>query len=196
MPRLLVTAAETSSSLAAMVATVDAEPPEYRHKTSPDGMVTVAFTDIEGSTEWMERLGEERWLELMLDHGRLVRGCVGAHGGDAARSTGDGFLLVFGGATAALAFAVDLQQALAGDDLRVRVGMHTGNVFRTGDDLFGRTVVLAARITGSAQGGEVLVSAACREYTEHLRRWQYGPGRELSLKGLVATEWVYPLRWS
>jgi class 3 adenylate cyclase len=191
-----VSAAETSASVAAIVATVDAEPPEYRHKTSPDGMLTVAFTDIEGSTELMERLGEEPWLELMLDHGRLVRGCVAAHGGDVARSMGDGFLLVFGGATAALGFAVDLQRALAADELRVRVGMHTGNVFRTGDDLFGRTVVLAARITGWARGGEVLVSAACRDYTEHLGRWQYGPGRELSLKGLVATEWVYPLQWS
>jgi class 3 adenylate cyclase len=191
-----VTSAETSPSLAAIVATVEAKPPEYRHQTSPDGMLTVAFTDIEGSTALMERLGEERWLELMLEHGRLVRGCVAAHSGDVARSLGDGYLLVFGGASAALAFAVDFQRALASEDLRVRVGMHTGNVFRAEDDLFGRTVVLAARITGAAQGGEVLVSAACREYTEHLGRWDYGPGRELSLKGLVAREWVYPLAWS
>ncbi len=181
--------------MAAIVATVESEPPEYRDQTSPDGMLTVAFTDIEGSTAMMERIGEERWMALMLDHGRLVRGCVSAHGGDVARSLGDGFLLVFGGASAALGFAVDLQQALASDEIRVRVGMHTGNVFRAEDDLFGRTVVLAARITGAAEGAEVLVSAACREYTEHLGLWRYGRGRELSLKGLVARETVYPLEW-
>jgi class 3 adenylate cyclase len=69
-------------------------------------------------------------------------------------------------------------------------------VFRAEDDLFGRTVVVAARITGAAGGGEVRVSAAVREYTEHLGVWHYGPGRELSLKGLVAREWVYPLEWA
>jgi class 3 adenylate cyclase len=198
-----VTPSETSPSLAAIVAQVGAEVPAYRDRTSPDGMMTVAFTDIEGSTEMMERLGEDRWLQLMFIHNGIVRECVDDHGGEVVKSQGDGFMVVFASASRALDCAVGLQRALerhnAGDvpeTLRVRVGLHTGNIFHTDEDFLGRAVVLAARITGQARGGEILVSAACREYTRHVGRWRYGQALELSLKGLANVERVYRLEWS
>jgi adenylate cyclase len=200
---LSVPSGETSPSLAAIVEEVGQDLPAYREKTSPDGMFTVAFTDIEGSTEMMERLGEDPWIEVMSIHNRIVRECVAEHGGEVVKSRGDGFMIVFSSASAALDFAVALLRSLArynaaepARSLRVRVGLHTGNIFQLDDDFLGKAVVLAARITGRARGGEILVSAACREYTLLVVRWRYGEAMELRLKGLAGVERVYPLDWS
>lgn len=198
----VVTAAETSPSLAAIVAAVDPELTGFRHQTSPDGLMTIVFTDVVGSTAMMEQLGEDRWLELMFLHNRLVRGCVSGHGGEVVKSQGDGFMAVFASAAASLRFAVELQEVLArhndehpDEQLGVRVGIHTGQIYAADEDFLGRAVVLAARITGQARGGEILVSAVSRGYTEALRHWRYGRSAELSLKGLAARHRVYALEW-
>lgn len=198
-----MTSEETSPSLAAIVAAVAAEVPDYRDRTSPDGMLTVVFTDIEGSTGLIGTLGEQPWLSLMLDHNRIVRECVSAHGGDVVKSQGDGFMVVFASAGAALACAVSLQRVVAeydasndGPALRIRIGAHTGNIFETEQDFLGIAVVIAARITGHARGGEILISAAVREYTERLGRWRYGQPSDLSLKGIPEAQRVYPLVWN
>jgi class 3 adenylate cyclase len=200
---LSVPSSETSPSLAALVEEVGADLPGCRDKTSPDGMLTVAFTDIEGSTEMMERLGDESWVGVMFAHNRIVRECVVAHGGEVIKSRGDGFMIAFASAAAALDCAVELQRLLSRRNateparpLHVRVGLHTGNIFQLDDDFLGKAVVLAARITGRARGGEILVSAACREYTRSVGRWRYGQAMELKLKGLAGAELVYPLEWS
>lgn len=200
---LFVPSSETSPSLAAMVEEMGPDLPVCREKTSPDGMLTLAFTDIEGSTEMMESMGENRWVEVMFIHNQIVRRCVEGHGGDVIKSRGDGFMIAFASASAALDCAVELQRVLSRynaaepiQPLRVRVGLHTGNIFQLDDDFLGKAVVLAARITGHAQGGEVLVSSACREYTRSVGRWRYGPAMELRPKGLASVEQVYPLDWS
>lgn len=201
--RLSVSRSETSPSLASIVEEMGSDLPVCREKTSPDGMLTVAFTDIEGSTEMMERLGENRWLDVMSTHNRIVRDCVEEHGGEVIKSRGDGFMVTFASASAALDCAVELQRMLSrynsrepARPLRVRVGMHTGNIFHLDDDFLGKAVVLAARITGHASGGEILVSAACREYTRSVGRWRYGQAIELRPKGLASIEQVYALDWS
>jgi class 3 adenylate cyclase len=200
---LEVSSNETSPSLAAIVASVDTEFEYFRDQTSPDGMMTIAFTDIVESTAQMETLGEERWLQLMRTHSRIVRGCIEAHDGELVKSQGDGFMVVFASATGAQEFAIALQRALAGhnaagvDHLRVRIGLHTGKIFAADpdQDYLGRAVVLAARITGKAGAGEILVSEACRGYTLHLNRWEYGPAVALRLKGITGQEYAYPLEW-
>lgn len=189
--------------IAAIVSEVDPDMGHYRARTSPDGMMTIAFTDLEGSTAMMERLGEQRWLELILSHNQLVRECVQSHSGDVVKSQGDGFMVAFASTSAALSCAVELQWALEAhnernpeDPLLVRMGLHAGNIFQTEDqDFLGKTVVMAARITGRARGGEVLVSAACKQYTDSLGLWRYGAPSELTLKGLSADQRVYPLDW-
>jgi class 3 adenylate cyclase len=185
------------------VAEVDVAPLEFRAETSPDGMMTIVFTDVEGSTEMLERLGEDPWFEMMMDHNRLVRTTVSHHGGKVVKSQGDGFMVLFASATAALGFAIALQRALLrhnpgspDEPLRVRIGMHTGSVLQAEEDYLGRAVVLAARITGRARGGEILVSEACRDYTEHVGSWRYGRPAELSLKGLTSIQRVFPLDWA
>ena len=202
VPTLSVTPEETSPSLAAIVADVDPELPDCRDQTSPDGMMTIVFTDIEGSTAMMERLGEENWIALLQTHNRLVCQLVGERGGSVVKSQGDGFMLAFRSAGAALNCAAELQRAVARSnetqperELRVRIGVHTGNMFELDGDFLGRSVVLAARITGRARGGEVLVSAASKQYTERLGRWDFGRPTLLSLKGLADAECVYSLDW-
>jgi eukaryotic-like serine/threonine-protein kinase len=200
--RLSVPTGETSPSLATIVAEMGSELHGCRENTSPDGMLTVAFTDIEASTEMMERLGEDRWLDVMATHNRIVRDCVEEYGGEVIKSRGDGYMVTFASASAALDCAVELQRMLSrynaresAQPLRVRVGMHTGNIFHLDDDFLGKAVVLAARITGHARGGEILVSAACREYTSSVGRWRYGQAIELRPKGLASVEQVYSLDW-
>ena len=165
--------------------------------------MTIMFTDIERSTEMLERLGENRWLEIILTHNRIVRDCASDHGGDVVKSQGDGFMLAFASASAAITCAVELQRVLAEYDacvlregLRVRIGLHTGNIFAAEQDFLGRAVVLAARITGRARGGEILVSDACRNYTKHLEVCRYGQAKQLRLKGMAAAECAYSLDWS
>lgn len=199
---LYVSREETSTSIAAIVAEVDAVPTSFRAETSPDGMMTIVFTDVEGSTEMLERLGEDRWFDMMLSHNRLVRTTVSQHGGSVIKSQGDGFMILFGSASAAIAFAIALQRQLVGQNpgspeepVRVRIGMHTGTVLQAEEDYLGKAVVLAARITGRARGGEILVSEACRDYTQHVGAWSYGSPAELSLKGLQNIERVFPLDW-
>jgi class 3 adenylate cyclase len=200
---LSVSRDETSTTIAAIVADVDVEPLADRTHTSPDGMLTIVFTDVEGSTEMLERLGEDRWFQMMLSHNRLVHDVVSNHGGSVVKSQGDGYMITFSSSASALAFAVSLQRAFTRNNpgsrrepVRVRIGVHTGSVLHTGEDLLGKAVVVAARITGRARGGEILVSEDCWDYTAHLGRWRYGRPAELSLKGLTRNERVYPLEWA
>ncbi|MHB8693392.1 MAG: adenylate/guanylate cyclase domain-containing protein [Solirubrobacteraceae bacterium] len=197
----VVSASETSPSLAAIVASVDMSLPEFRARTSPDGMMTIVFTDIVGSTEMMERLGEERWIEMMHSHNRLVRDCVARRDGEVVKSQGDGFMIVFASATSALVCGVELQRALARrreenpeEPLPMRIGIHTGNVYRTEDDFLGRAVVLAARITGCANGDEIFVSDDARRYTA-ARPWRFRRTEQLRLKGLSEVQRVHVLDW-
>jgi class 3 adenylate cyclase len=197
------TSEETSPSLAAVVAAVDVARYPFRGQTSPDGSMTVVFTDVEGSTAMLERLGEERWLEVIRDHNRLVRERVAAHDGVIVKSQGDGFMITFASASAALASAVELQEIFsaysarhADQQLRVRIGLHTGNVFQERDDFLGKTVVVAARITGRARGGEVLVSGALKDYIAHVTEWRFGPPSDLSLKGFTSPQRVHSVHWS
>jgi class 3 adenylate cyclase len=197
------TSEETSPSLVAILAAVDVADYPFRRQTSPDGTMTVVFTDVEGSTAMLERLGEHRWLAVMRDHNRLVRRRVSAHDGVVVKSQGDGFMIVFASASAALACALELQRIFgaysardAEQRLRVRIGLHTGNVFQEQDDFLGKTVIVAARITGRARGGEVLASGTVKRYTDGVGRWRFGPSVELGLKGLTSKEHVHPVYWN
>jgi class 3 adenylate cyclase len=142
-----VTSEETSPSIAAIVAAGDPALAEHRTVTSPDGMMTIAFTDIEGSTAMLEQLREGQWLELIREHNRIVREVVSDYRGEVVKSQGDGFMVVFASASAsaALTCAVELQRRLAqhnernpGRQLRVRIGLHTGNVFAAEHDFLGK----------------------------------------------------------
>lgn len=162
---------------------------------APEGTVTLLVTDIEGSTEMTEDLGDIRWVRLLNRHNEQVRQCVFDHSGIELKNQGDGFLLAFPSARKALLCAVSLQKAFNDDDLPVRMGLHTGEVIREGDDLYGRNVILASRIAGHARGGEILVSSLTKELTDSSGDLDFSDDRDVELKGLNGTFRVWSLDW-
>jgi DNA-binding NarL/FixJ family response regulator len=164
--------------------------------------VTVLFADVEGSTGMLERLGQARWLRALADYEALLNDTIARHGGTLVKAIGDGHLLSFAGARPALRCAVDVQRALpleSAPDLRVRMGMHTGEPAVTEDDLHGRTVVKAARIAGLAKGGEILVSGIVRELAQADEDLEdeiwFDDGREVELRGLRGKHLVLAAEW-
>ncbi len=129
------------------------------------GTLTFLFTDIEGSTSLWERQRGDMPAALAR-HDELVRIAIEAHSGRVFSTGGDGFAAVFGRAGDALRGARQAQRALslepwsATTQLRVRMGLHSGDAHERGGDFFGPTVNRAARIMSAACGGQVLLSAA------------------------------------
>jgi predicted ATPase/class 3 adenylate cyclase/DNA-binding CsgD family transcriptional regulator len=126
--------------------------------------LTFLFTDIEGSTAMVQRLGDA-WPGVLADHHRLMRTALAAHGGEEVVSQGDGVFAVFTSPQAGVDAAIQVQRALvshpwpAGERLRVRMGIHSGEAAQTEAGLAGLEVHRAARIAAVAHGGQVVVSA-------------------------------------
>ena len=163
----------------------------------PGGLVTIMFTDIEGSTALMESLGEAKWLELLAWHDDAVKRQTGLFGGSVVKGQGDGFMLAFPASGSAAACAAAIQRTMsggwAGVPVPVRIGMHRGNAKAEAGDFFGRTVVVAARIASAAGGGEILVSQDVQD--DLGGAFQLAEARSLSLKGVIESQTVFPLIW-
>jgi class 3 adenylate cyclase len=133
----------------------------------PSGTVTFVFSDIEGSTALLKRLGD-RYSELISEHRKLVRDTFGTHSGVEIDTQGDAFFFAFARARDAVAAAVQLQRAHAGHEwpegetVRVRLGLHTGEPAVGDEGYLGLDVVRAARLGASAKGGHVLLSETTR----------------------------------
>jgi YVTN family beta-propeller protein len=129
------------------------------------GTVTFVFTDIEGSTRLTRSL-RERWPEVRSEHRRLLRAAFAAHQGEEVDTQGDSFFYVFSRARDAALAAADVQRALAahewpeGDEVRVRIGMHTAEPVVSEEGYHGIGVHRAARIMAAGHGGQVLASEA------------------------------------
>jgi DNA-binding SARP family transcriptional activator len=166
----------------------------------PAGTVTIVFTDIEGSTEIAERLGDRRWVQALAEHDSTVRRHAAAHGGYEVKAHGDGLMLAFPSARWAVDFAVALQRELASCDaseepLSVRIGLHTGEAIRQGDDFFGRAVIVAARIAALCRGGEILVSDLVKRLVDSAGDLAFDEGRDVVLKGLREPQRIHALHW-
>jgi class 3 adenylate cyclase len=128
------------------------------------GTVTFVFTDIEGSTELLKRLGD-RYAAALAEHRRVIRDAFGERGGQEIDTQGDAFFFCFERARDAVAAAVAAQRSLAGhawpDDtaLRVRMSLHTGEPVVGEEGYVGIDVHRAARICSAGHGGQVLLSA-------------------------------------
>jgi predicted ATPase/DNA-binding SARP family transcriptional activator len=133
----------------------------------PAGDVTFVFTDIEGSTALFERLGD-RYLPILEDHRRIIRDAIRREGGAEVRVEGDGFFLAFSDAAAAVRACVAAQAALqsfawpAGNEPKVRMGMHCGVAQPMAGDYIALAVHQAARVAAAAHGGQVLLSSAAK----------------------------------
>jgi predicted ATPase/class 3 adenylate cyclase len=147
-----------------------AEPTAGEGESAEEGLpgsrtLSFMFTDIEGSTAMLRRLGGA-YAGVLAEHHRLIREVLAACGGREIDTQGDAFFAVFGTARACAAAAIAIQQAIAahswpdGETLRVRIGMHAGEAEQTETGLVGIEVHRGARIAAVAHGGQILVSAA------------------------------------
>ena len=136
----------------------------------PTGTVTFLFTDIEGSTRLLEALGNA-YSAVLERHHALLREAIASGGGTEVSTEGDAFFAVFPSAPRALAAAVEAQRALAAvtwpvdAQVRVRMGLHTGEGTLGGDNYLGLAVHRAARVAAAAHGGQILLSGATASLT-------------------------------
>src|SRR5579859_2935827 len=129
----------------------------------PTGVITLVFTDVEGSTRLLRELGP-RFGALLATHHEIVRGELEASGGAVVRSEGDSFFCAFADPSDAVRACLNVQLRLGrtewpeGAEFRVRIGLHTGPVEMGGEDYIGLAVHQAARVSDAAHGGQIVVS--------------------------------------
>jgi DNA-binding NarL/FixJ family response regulator/class 3 adenylate cyclase len=125
-----------------------------------DPFVTILFTDIVGSTAMFARHGDDAADALRREHFGALRGAIAQHGGREVKSTGDGLMVAFSSAVAAVRCAVDMQRETTGAEagLALRVGLDAGEPLRDGDDLYGTPVIVASRLCNAADDGEILAT--------------------------------------
>jgi len=126
-------------------------------------LATLLFTDIVGSTERAERMGDKHWRSLLAEHDALVRQELGAHKGREVKTTGDGFLARFDSPAAAIKCARAIRDGVRRLNLEIRAGIHTGECEVHGTDLAGIALHVAARIMSLAGDSEILVSQMVRD---------------------------------
>jgi predicted ATPase/class 3 adenylate cyclase len=173
---------------------------ELSMRDLPSGLVTFLFTDIEGSTALVQRLGTAEYQRLLTLHSALLRGAVEEADGREFGTEGDAHFFAFARADDAVRGAVAAQRALAAEawppeaEVRVRMGVHTGRPERHGDDYVGVDLNRVARIAAAGHGGQVLVSedtrAAAAEALGEAEVVDLGVHR---LKDLVEPEHLYQL---
>jgi adenylate cyclase len=146
--------------------------------------LAVAFTDLEQFTRWTAKNGDDAASALLAEHHRVVGPVVRSRGGRVVKRLGDGLLLTFPEAEAAVLACLELVGGVPGP-LRLRAGINLGQVVVTRDDVIGHEVNVAARVTEAARAGEVLVTAAVRQATaESLLTVTFGRQRGRTFKGL------------
>jgi len=161
---------------------------------------TILFTDVEGSTALTQRLGDAKAREVLRVHERIVREALKSHEGLEVKALGDGFMASFSSATRALECAIAMQRAfaehneLAEEPLRVRIGLNAGEPIAEEKDLFGMTVIVAARIAAKAEGGEILAANVVRELAAG-KGLLFSDRGEVALRGFEDPVRLYEVRW-
>jgi class 3 adenylate cyclase len=176
--------------------------PDLSSASAPDGTVTIAFTDIEGSTRLNDFMGDQRWLAILRAHNDVMKSVTTEHGGTIVKGQGDGFMLAFPSARRALRCADAIERAVTerfndpGSLIRVRIGIHVGETVREADDFFGHAVSYAARIANQAIGGEVVVSSLVHDLLAPTGEFEFDEPRVVELKGISGAHKIFPLALS
>jgi serine/threonine protein kinase/class 3 adenylate cyclase len=208
-----ITSTDLNTSIDAVARAVnDERPPLPQQALAPDGTVTLMFSDIEDSTVLTESLGDQAWQDLLRHHNALIREQIREYDGFEVKTMGDGFMVAFQSAKKGLDCAIAIQRAFAehltpgpspsgGEGstrhVKVRIGLHAGEAIKEGDDFYGRNVIMASRVAGKANGGEILVSSLLRSLVESsVDARSFGEARSVELKGLTGAHTVHDVRWN
>jgi class 3 adenylate cyclase len=161
---------------------------------------TILFTDIVGSTDTTQRLGDAKAMELLRIHDLIVRGHLGGHSGTEVKHTGDGIMASFASVARAVECAIAVQRDLeshsetAEHPIAVRIGVSAGEPVSERDDLFGAAVQLAARACDRAAAGAILVSTAVRELCVG-KNFAFELRGPFELKGFAEPVALYEVTW-
>lgn len=168
----------------------------------PSGVVTLLFTDVVGSTELLDRVGDDVAEEMRCRHFTLLRRALDDAGGSEVKNLGDGLMASFTSPREALGCAVAMQRAVADANradpasaVRVRIGLHAGETVADDGDYFGRAVVVAKRLCDRAAAGQILAGDLVRVLVGSGGGFRFTPAGHLTLKGLteplaaVVVEW-------
>jgi DNA-binding NarL/FixJ family response regulator/class 3 adenylate cyclase len=168
----------------------------------PDpAVLTLLFTDLVGSTQLLDALGDDRAEELHRRHFELLRSAAEAHGGREVKKLGDGLMVAFSSAAGALFAAVTMQQVVSEHnrvsehELSIRIGLNAGEPIPDESDYFGSAVVLAKRLCDRAEGGQILLSDVVRQLVGTRGAFSFRSLGETSLKGFAFLVPVWELVW-
>jgi class 3 adenylate cyclase len=151
--------------------------------------VTLLFTDLVGSTELLQRAGDEQTQRILRAHHLVLQQAVAIHAGSEVKWLGDGVMSIFASPADAVRCAVAMQQAarrrVAGERLAIRVGLNVGEALREEADYFGTPVVVARRLCDQAAAGQILCSAVVAALLRGQRAFAFRDRGALTLKGLT-----------
>lgn len=164
-----------------------------------EGLASVLFTDLEGSTQLAAALGDQRWSALINDHFHSMADIVKAYRGQFVKSLGDGTLSIFSSAQEALRAAIQMQETVSSvieePHLGLRIGIHTGDVVQARGDFFGAVVNKAARITAAAAAGEILVSDATGAMVGRTPDFRFSKTVSVPFRGFEGQHVIHQLEW-
>lgn len=190
------------TSMDAVARSVEQAPSAIAVVEHDHGTITIVFSDIENSTSRATSMGDAAWMKVLGEHNRIITRHVEKWNGTVVKNQGDGFMLTFNGARQALRAMIDVQRELSELEqrdpergVRIRVGVHTGEVIAEEGDIFGRHVMLAARVGGLADGGQIVVSSIVKEIASARGDLEFGPPQVVALKGIDGEHVVYPFLW-
>jgi class 3 adenylate cyclase len=209
-PRHLTPVVEAINDFLAPRKPPKGQPPEA---AAPSGLVTIMFTDMEGSTTLTQRLGDARAQEVLRTHNTIVRDALKACGGSQIKHTGDGIMATFPAASKALECAIAIQKAFeernrslsarpepvepraaSEEPIRVRIGLNAGEPIAEDEDLFGAAVQLAARVCSHAQPGQILAANVVRELAAG-KGVMFSDRGDVTLRGFEEPVRLYEVRW-
>jgi adenylate cyclase len=185
MERWLERSVEQRPSVLASIGLNAVQVLSWRGEEGEDGQtarLAVVFTDLEGFTAFTAANGDEAASRLLTEHMQAAGPVVRSRGGRQVKRLGDGLLLTFPAAEAAVLACLELVEV--GGPLRLRAGVHTGDVVVRRDDVVGHVVNVAARVTESAKGGQVLVSGDVRSAVGELHGVRFGRARRRRFHGV------------
>jgi class 3 adenylate cyclase len=162
---------------------------------------TIVFTDLEGSTDMTQRLGDEAAFDLLRIHDGLMHACLKQHGGNQVKHTGDGIMASFTSVARAIECMIAMQDALAAHSevtphlpLRVRMGAAAVEPLSDRDDLFGAAVQLAARLCAHAKPGQIMVAGVVRDLCIG-KTFSFQEHVQVQLKGFSEPVRLYEVGW-
>jgi class 3 adenylate cyclase len=195
VPNRQIYGVDLTTTLHDLVASVLDEEMQLVPAAGSEGTMSLVFTDIVDSTPLTESLGDGAWTEVISEHESTIRDITTTQGGTVVKLLGDGSMLAFASARAALRAAVEIQKSSVHTPFAVRIGIHTGEVIRTEHDLFGLTVNKAARVASVAGAGEIMISSTTRDLVGSIEGIRMAEPEVVALKGLSNTHQIVAVEW-